>query len=283
MKWIVVLALAAACGVPDPAPVRRAPPPPAPSTAPAPAPAGAPGFVGVIAAADSVDLAPRFAGVIAAVHVRAGDAVLAGQVVAELDPRSVQEELRAAEAAYGAAAAAKRQADVDVEDARRKLALEQRGFTDGLSSQAALDEARLAVDRARAAAARAAASVAAEASHVQTARDHVADTALRAPTSGTVAMRFVDPGATVAAGAPIVRLVGDGGLRLRFAVPPDAAAHLAPGAVVHATIDTVTAPVAATVRQVAPALDPASGMIIVEAELVDAPAVVRPGLAAWVR
>src|SRR5439155_25398819 len=76
--------------------------------------AAARGFVGVITAAESVDIAPRFQGVVATVLVRPGDAVKAGQIVAEMDRKTMQEELRAAEAAYGAAAAANRQADVDV-------------------------------------------------------------------------------------------------------------------------------------------------------------------------
>ena len=82
------------------------------------------GFVGVIAAAESVDIAPRFQGVIAAIRVRPGDKVTAGQIIAEMDQKSMLEELRAAEAALGAAAAAKRQAEVDVEDSKRKSKLE---------------------------------------------------------------------------------------------------------------------------------------------------------------
>src|SRR5258706_16391496 len=74
------------------------------------------GFVGVVAAAESVDIAPRFQGVIAAIRVHPGDEVTAGQIVAEMDQKSMHEELRAAEAALGAAMAAKRQAEVDVED-----------------------------------------------------------------------------------------------------------------------------------------------------------------------
>lgn len=240
------------------------------------------GYTGVIAAAESVDVAPRFGGVVAKVTVRVGDVVSEGQVVAEMDQKSMQEELRAAQAALNAASAAARQAEVDVEDARRKLALETKAVADGVSPRAALDEAKLAVKRAEAAAQRAGAAAAAESSHVQTAKDHVSDLALRAPANGTVALRFKDPGATVAAGASIVRIVGKGGLRLRFAVPPDEAHGLATGGTVTATIDTLAQPVSATIQQVSPALDPASGMIIVEAAL-PAETDLRPGLAAAVK
>jgi multidrug efflux pump subunit AcrA (membrane-fusion protein) len=202
-----------------------------------------------------------------------------------MDRKSMEEELRAAQAQYGATAAAARQAEVDVEDARRRLQLETKAVAEGISPRATLDEARLAVKRAQAAASKARSAVAQESSHVQTARDHLADLALRAPAEGTVAMRFKDPGSTVPAGTPIVRIVGRGAaLRLKFAVPPDRAQKLEPGSAVKVTVDTVAAPVTATIRQVSPALDPSSGMIIVEAELGSdgASANLRPGLAAWV-
>jgi RND family efflux transporter MFP subunit len=284
-----VLALAAC----DPRGAPQPPPPtPTPTTAPAkhpaaPADAGATqGFIGVVTAAESVDIAPRFQGVVATVKVRPGDAVTADQVVAEMDRKSMEEELRAAQATYGAAIARVRQAQVDVEDARRKLQIETKAVADGLSPRNAIDEAKLALKRAQAAAEQASSAAAQESSHVQTARDHLSDLALKAPTDGTVAMRFKDPGATVAAGTAIVRIVGHGGLRLKFAVPPDQAQALKPGGSVHAKVDTVAQPVDGTIRQVSPTLDPSSGMIIVEAEVVGDAAsssALRPGLAAWVK
>jgi len=280
----VLLLVIAACGsptAPPPAPRDHAPVKHAAADAGAP-----PTYVGVITAAESVDIAPRFEGVLASVAVRPGDTVTAGQVVAEMDRKTMQEELRAAGAALGAAVAANRAAEVDVEDGRRKVALETDMVGRGVEPKVNLDEAVLALKKAQAAAQKTNAAVAQESSHVQTARDHLADLALRAPNEGTVAMRFKDPGATVGAGTAIVRIVGHGGLRLKFAVPPDQARALAPGATVRASIDTIPKPLAATIRQVSPALDPSSGMILVEAELAADDATtreLRPGLAARVK
>ncbi len=249
-----------------------------PKVVPDAAPAG---FVGVIAAAESVDIAPRFQGVIASIRVRPGDRVTAGQIIAEMDQKSMLEELRAAGAALGAAQAARRQAEVDVEDAKRKAKLEAEAAAKGISSQSVADEAALAVKRAEAAAQRAVSIVAAESSHVQTARDHLADNVLKAKFDGTVAMRFRDPGSTVAQGAPIVRIVGRGGPRLRFAVPPEHARKLTLGTRVTASVDTLST-VTAVIQQVSPALDPASGLILVEAEIESPSSELRPGLAATV-
>jgi RND family efflux transporter MFP subunit len=241
------------------------------------------GYVGVIASAESVDIAPRFQGVVASIKVRPGDKVTAGQVIAEMDPKSMQEELRAAGAALGAAQAAKRQADVDVEDAKRKATLEADAAAKGISSQSVADEAKLAVKRAEAAAQRAASLVAAETSHVQTARDHLTDNTLRAKFDGTVAMRFRDPGATVPQGGAIVRIVGRGGPRLRFAVPPDRAQPLGIGVEITASVETIRKPITAKIQQVSPALDTASGMVLIEAEIDGDTTGLRPGLAATVR
>jgi RND family efflux transporter MFP subunit len=244
-------------------------------------------FIGVITAAQSVDIAPRTAGVLATVLVRPGDPVVTGQVVAEMDPVPMREELRAAQAAHVAAAAAHRQADVDVEDAARKADLERRSVANGVSPAMNIRETELGVERARAAAQRAAATEAAEAARAQTAKDHLDEATLRAPFPGTVAMRYRDGGSTIPASTAIVRIVGRGELRLRFAVPPERARALAPGVRVTAAIDTIAIPVPAVIVQVSPALDPASGLVLIEAELAPAAtatsaAELRPGLAATV-
>ena len=242
-------------------------------------------FVGVLVAAESVDIAPRFEAVVARVAVRAGDRIAAGQLVAELDPSPLEEELRAADASQRASVAAQRQADVDVAEATRRLELEKDSVAAGASPRQNVETAELALARARAARERARSLVAEARSRAETTRARLADATLRAPFAGTVALRFKDAGATVGPGTPIVRIVGEEGLRLRFAVPPARMHELAPGKEVEATVDTVARPLVAVVRQVSPALDPASGLIVVEAELgvtSDGDGL-RPGLAARVR
>jgi multidrug resistance efflux pump len=154
----------------------------------------------------------------------------------------------------------------------------------GISPAQNVEEQRMNVKRAEAAVERARSTHAAELARAQTARDHFADTELRAPFSGTVALRFHDAGNRVQAGEPIIKLVGQGRMRLRFAIAPEDARTIAPDATVTATVDTIASPLTATVKQVAPAVDPATGMIIVDAELAadDHAAELRPGLAAWV-
>lgn len=284
MKGIAILtvALLTACGdhpqAPAPTPVARNRPRDAMS------PDGRrPSFPGVITASESVDIAPRAAGMIVRVNVAVGDVVKSGQVVVEMDPIGLTEDLHGAEAALGAASAAHRQASLEIEDAKRKLVIEQRAFESGVGPKVAVDEAQFAVSRAEASAQKAASAQAAEASRVQTARDHLGDAQLRAPFDGKVAMRFRDGGSRVEAGSPVLRIVGHGGVRVRFAVPPEDAHDMSVGTPVIATIDTVGPTAEAIVKQISPTIDAASGLVIVDAELsASASSDLRPGLSATV-
>ena len=284
MRLALVIALLGACGS-DPAPA-PGPAPAAPRRADAgTAPADAPirKFVGVLSAAESVDITPRIAGVIAKVDVGPGDTVSVDQVVVEMDPVQVREELRAAQAALAAASAGSRQAAIDVEDARRKLELETTSVKVGVSATSAVDEAKIGVRRAEAALERARSNAAAESARAQTARDHLTSTSLRAPFAGTVANRFRDAGNRVESGVAILRIVGHGKMRLRFAVPPNLLSLVPVGAAVTASVDTVARPVSATVKQVSPSIDAASGLVLVEAELEgQGETALRAGLAVWV-
>ena len=241
-------------------------------------------LVGVLTASESADIVPRVTGVIKAIHVGVGDKVVANQPVAEMDPAQLRDELRAAEAAKAAAGAAYGAARVKLEGARATVARVTEEVNKGITPKFELDKA---IQDSKAAASelqQAASAVAVEAVRVQAARDQLADASLRAPFAGTVSQRYRDAGNRVEAGAPIISIIGEGGMRLRFATPPDRASTIKLGAKVTATIDTIATPVTATIKQVYPTIDPASGMIFIEAEIAEGEASgqLRQGLAAWV-
>jgi RND family efflux transporter MFP subunit len=281
-------ALLAACGEPLP-PIPRRSDPPAPLQEPTPdkvaAMPGADerGHVAVVAPVEAVDVAPAFNGKLIAVHVRPGDRVTAGQVLAELDPRTVREALAMAKASSRAARAAVRQAKVEVDDARREVSSETKAVKNGVSPVRTLELATARYERAKAAHEAAKAARDEADARLEQATSGVSDTAVRAPFAGTVAMRLRDRGADTGPGAPVVRLIGEGGLRIRFAVSPEDAIHFAPGTVVVVDVEGARAPMRATVRQVSPELDGPTRLIFIEAELEAADAVLRTGLPARVR
>ena len=285
---IALVMLAACDGEPLP-PIPRKAAPTVPLQEPAPEKVAAMpgsderGHVAVVAPVEAVDVAPAFNGKLVAVHVRPGDKVTAGQVVAELDPRAVREALAMAKASARAAKAAQRQAKVDVDDARREVASETRAVKNGVSPQRTLDLAKAAFERAKAAHEAAKAAREEAEARLEQAQSGVADSAVRAPFAGTVAMRLRDRGADTGPGAPVIRIIGEGGLRIRFAVAPEDAIRFAPGTAVTVDVDGARAPLRATVRQVSPELDGPTRLIFVEAELEAADAVLRTGLPARVR
>ncbi len=123
-------------------------------------------------------LAFKTPGVVAAIHVEEGDAVKKGQVLAELDPRDVDAQLRQAQEAADKAA--------------RDLARVRKLHANGFASDAALQDAEAQAKSTRAAA--------------QAARSNKGYAAIVAPADGVVMRRNVEANGVVAAGAPVLTL-----------------------------------------------------------------------------
>lgn len=275
---LAALALASACGE------DRRPPPPVAPVAPdrrAVLPTVVPAWVGVIASAEAVDVAPRFDGVIATVVVRPGDEVAAGDVLATLDPRPAREEQVAATAAAREAHARTRRARIEVDRARHKLGVEEGGLAAGTTAPVTVEDARLALRAAEAATAEVSAAAKEADTRVERAAARLAETSLRAPFAGSIGARYHDVGAVVGPTVPVVRVIGGGGKRLRFAVSSDEATRLRAGARVVATLDG-GATLGAVIETVSPVIDQPSQQVFVEAAL-DVSATVTPGQAVDVR
>jgi RND family efflux transporter MFP subunit len=242
------------------------------------------GWTGVIASAEAVDLAPSFDGVLAEVRVGTGDRVVAGQVIALLDERPLREELDAALAALRETRARGPRIAVDIRSAHRRAQIERRAVEAGTSARRVLEEALFALEAARAARGELAAAIAQAQTRVDQARSRLGSTALRAPFAGSVGARYRAPGAAVGPAAPVVRLIGGGDLRLRFAAPPADARALRVGCRLLAELAPSAPPIAAIIERIAPELDLPSQSIFIEAALDPAPTrSLQPGLAVRVR
>jgi len=252
---------------------------PSPTTDAAPPAA----WTGVIAPARSVDLAPDFDGVLAEVAVRPGDRVVAGQVVALLEERPLREELDTALATLRETRARGPRIAVEIRSARRRVHIERQAVAAGTSARRVLEEAGFALSSARAARGELVAAIAQAETRVDRARTRLRSAALSAPFDGAVGARYRDRGAAVGPLTPVVRLIGGGALRLRFAAAPDAARALRPGCRVVAEVDGLPA-IPAVIEQIAPELDQPSQRVFIDAALD--PAVtggLQPGLDARVR
>jgi multidrug efflux pump subunit AcrA (membrane-fusion protein) len=201
-----------------------------------------------------------------------GDVVVAGQVVAELDPEALLHEANEARARLHAREAEVRQA-VAVQAAaqgehRRAARLRE------LVPEAELAEAGHAAAAATAAVDRAVAEAQVQRVAIEKLDAALRDASIRAPIGGELTGRLVDPGTRVQAGDPIVHVVARERM-VRFAVPleqrpPVVGSALrvtcdAPGPA--STPDSTVVELRATVAHVAPHIDGAARAVLVEARL----------------
>jgi RND family efflux transporter MFP subunit len=266
---ITIVAALALSGCAEPQHDRTAPPeahdPPPPVTDRAPpAPSG---WIGVVAAAESADLAAGAPGEIVEVRVRPGDAVDAGDVIAVLDDVAAREALAIARAELSAARAARRRASVGVAHAKHDLDTNAQLADAEYIARAQVDGAAFEHDSARAARSQASADVAEVQARIARLKRIVDDTSIRAPFSGTISLRYRDPGSVVGASTPLVRVLRSGALQVTFAVSHADAGLLAPGQTVVVVPGSESPPLNATVTHIAPEVDPASQMVFVRADL----------------
>lgn len=252
---------------------RRDTGPPAPSAAPeaarsAPSPLakGTPeGSLGVVLARVSADLSPRFEGKLREVPVRLGDRVIEGGVVARLDVPALRFELSAAEASLKAALVEEERAAVELSEAEERLARRASLSAESLASEEDVSAARYQQKLAAVRLSATRAQLAERRARVEQLRQNSVDADIHAPFAGVIAARYVDPGANVTPATPVVRLLGDDEPFVRFAIAEGEAPSYKVGTPVRAHVGGVDA--RAVVDKVAPEVDAASGLIVVEARL----------------
>jgi len=240
-RWLIVLAALAITGG-GAAVWWKMRPPPLP-----------PGFVsgnGRIEATQ-IDIATKLAGRIQEVLVQEGDFVEAGQVVARIDTRTLDAELRQAQAqvtqarnALETAKAVATQREGELAYARntfkRSEDLVQQGFvspqkldadrTAMLTAQAALAAARALVVQAQSA-------IDAAVAATQRVDADIQDSTLKAPRAGRVQYRLAEPGEVLPAGGKVVSMLDLSDVYMTLFLPETLAGKLAIGAQVRLIFD----------------------------------------------
>ncbi len=185
--------------------------------------------VGVVEARKSHMVGPVAAGRVARVAVDVGDSVRAGQVLAEMDPVDLDQRLTSLDVSLARASSAIAAAEAQSVDAqaRKALALSttqryvdlaQKGFVSNSSVEAKQQEQSSADAISRAAAANLQAArqdaerIRADRTALQQQRQNLR---LLAAQDGVVMARDAEPGATVVAGQPVLRVVDLGSLWIK--------------------------------------------------------------------
>lgn len=171
--------------------------------------------------ATEVDITTKFPGRLAAVAVKEGDNVTAGQVLAHMDVRELEAELRQAQAqvtqtqkqrSAAAAVITQRKSEVALAEktlVRSRELYENRNISiEQLQrSETALQTARAARAAAEAELALAAAAIDAARARVESVQTRIDDGALKTPIDGRVLYRLAEPGEVLPAGGKVLTVL----------------------------------------------------------------------------
>lgn len=169
--------------------------------------------------AEAVDLAPRVGGRIQEVRVRIGDPVRRGEVLAVIDDTDLVRQLEEARGQLGVAEAQVSRSEAQLEEAEADYRRSAELFEQEVLSSQEFDRLRSRLGAAEAELRSTQAQVVQAKARVERLAQQLADTRVVAPFSGTVASRYLDPGALVQPGTPVLRLVQSGPLLVQFRVP----------------------------------------------------------------
>ncbi len=277
--WVMAATLVCVSGLATSSSALAAPPPsgkaPLPVLVPvsgAPRPGAPTSFLGVVIPHESVDLSSKFEGRLERLEVDVGDRVKEGAVLARLDVRPLKQDLAAARANLQGSRAEEQAAGLLLAEAREKKGryFTPRSLELGVYSQEELAKIRYQESTARARLEAARARSREQLARVVELEQNVSEAVLLAPFDGVVATRPVSPGARIAAGQPILRLLSTGGRKIRFAVPEEQARQLEPGSPLRLSIDQPALTLAGHVESIAPEVDAAARMVFAVAAF-DAP------------
>ncbi len=197
-------------------------------------------------------LAAEVAGSVETVKVELGDRVSGGQLLATIDERSLEQAVVEAEAFL-------RQAWLQLERAENlfeRKAITRANLLDATTAhdvaQARLASAKLMLEKAR----------------------------VRAPWSGRIASRFIEPGSYVGPGSPLFDLVDDRTVIARALAPEADVPYLRRGSEVAIGIDALGRTVRGRIERLGAALDAATRTLAVEVELDNRAGELVPGMVA---
>lgn len=210
-------------------------------------------LTGALRAVNQASVKARVAGEVQEVLVREGEAVKAGQVLIKMDVREY--EARAAQS-RGALLAARGQLDIAAKARDNNRALLEKNFI----SKNAFDnaESQYEIARANVESARAALDVA---------QKSLGDTVVRAPISGLISSRSVQPGEKVSADNRLLDVVDLRTLELEGAVPASEILGVALGQEVQVSFAGLDAPVIGKVARINPATQAGSRSILIYVQL----------------
>jgi RND family efflux transporter MFP subunit len=240
--------------------------------------------VGNLIGAATVQAVPKINGRLQSVDVQLGDAVRRGQVIAKVEDREIQEQVRQAEAAHRVAEATIRQREADLKlagtnlDRNRSLLerqlLPKQTFDDTdarhQAAVAQLDLARAQFEQAKA--------------RLDELKINLSNTIISSPVDGFVGKRFLDAGASVSPNVPVASLVDIRSVRMVANLVEKDVKRVTVGTRADIEVDAYPGETFnGRVSRVAPVFDPATRTAEMEIEVPNPGFRLKPGMYARVQ
>jgi RND family efflux transporter MFP subunit len=240
--------------------------------------------VGNLIGAATVQAVPKINGRLQSVDVQLGDAVRRGQLIAKVEDREIQEQVRQAEAAYRVAEATIRQREADLTLAKTNLERNRSLLDRQLLPRQTFDDTDARHQAAVAQLDLAKAQFEQSKARLDELKINLSNTVIASPVDGFVGKRFLDPGASVSPNVPVASLVDIRTVRLVANLVERDVRRVSVGT--HADIDVDAYPgetFSGRVSRVAPIFDPATRTAEMEIEVPNPGFRLKPGMYARVQ
>jgi membrane fusion protein (multidrug efflux system) len=198
------------------------------------------------------------------VLVREGEAVEAGQIIIRIDPREHQARLAQAK---GALLAAQGQLNIATQTRDNNQALLDKGFISRNAFDTGFSQYQIAQ-----------ANVESAIGARDVAQKAVSDTTIRAPISGLVSSRTVQPGEKVSTDNKLLDIINLRQMELESAVPASDIMNVALGQEVSVNIEGLAAPMNGTVARINPATQSGSRSILTYIRIDNPQGMLRAGM-----
>jgi RND family efflux transporter MFP subunit len=273
------VASAASSETPAAAPATPAPAPPADIAEPK-----AFSTTGPLVAAQQADIAAERNGRVVNIAVQIGDHVRQGQLLAQLDDRSLRSACDEQKARIASAQAAVRAWQAEESGARADLHRYDALREAKIVSDEDWEHVKFKLDETIAQVARYSSEVTAAEAALTAANLQLEQSRIVAPFSGVVGSSTVRPSQEVKAGDVLFWITAEGPLRVLFTVPETSMAAFSAGKPLElTTADYPGLRQAARILRVSPVVDPASGSVQVIGEVIHPSPLLKPGMSMQVR